>query len=211
MKHVTVRVVKLGGSLLNYADLPNALRRWLARQSLAHHVIVVGGGEWVDCIRRACSLHGLDQAAAHGLCVDLLSVTSRLVAELLPEACVVSDYPQLCKLLERDLPSCEPPRFVLFDPRSYLHEDETRLPGTRLQQNWDVTSDSIAARLAITIGANQFVLLKSVLPCSPHEMKQLVASGYVDPYFQELADELPPTFMINLRAEDFPTARLMLD
>jgi aspartokinase-like uncharacterized kinase len=210
MKRRPVRVIKLGGSLLDYADLPDALRHWLAGQPPAQHVMVVGGGPLADVIRRTHRVHGLDQAAAHWLCVDLLSVTTRLVSELLPGAHVIRSYAQLCERLEggQTLSAGLNPCPTLFDPGSYLREDEPRLPGKRLPKNWDVSSDSIAGRLAITVGADELVLLKSALPSTPPEILHLVATGYIDRNFQELFDQLPITRAINLRGIGFPSATL---
>src|SRR5262245_59141995 len=46
-----LRVVKLGGSLLTWAEWPTACRRWLAMQPPRRTVLIVGGGGMVDAVR----------------------------------------------------------------------------------------------------------------------------------------------------------------
>ena len=89
------RVIKLGGSLLEYGDLVGELRRWLAAQSPAQNLLVVGGGAMADAVRRADRLHGLGETAAHWLCVRAMGVNSRLIAALLPEADYVTSLDEL--------------------------------------------------------------------------------------------------------------------
>jgi aspartokinase-like uncharacterized kinase len=82
-----------------------------------------------------------------------------------------------------------------------LRHGEPRLPGTRLPANWDVTSDSIAARLAVALRAEELVLLKSTLPDAHLEVEELSQSGLVDTMFPRLCGELPAVRIVNLRAD----------
>ncbi|MEX0939120.1 MAG: hypothetical protein WDZ59_14750 [Pirellulales bacterium] len=184
-------VVKLGGSLLAADDLMIRLREWLAAEPAAQRVVVVGGGALVDEFRVLDRRHRLDERAAHWMCVDLMTVTSRVVASLLPEAVVTSD---LADLHDRDRKS----EVIIFDAADFLRHEEPRLPGTRLAESWDVTSDSIAARLAVVLAAEELVLLKSALPPSGCDVAALAEFGYVDRFFPRLWDELPPVRCVNL-------------
>ena len=198
-----IRVVKVGGSLLGLPDLAKRIRDWLGQQSPAHHVLLVGGGPLADQIRQWDQQHVLPEDAAHWLCVDLLDVTAGLLHARLPEIALVGDDRMLCQRVgERNC--------TIFAPARWLRESEPQLPGTRLPATWDVTSDSIAARLAVVLGASELVLLKSVLPnvkLGPH-IENLAAVGYVDPMLSRLGPELPILRLIGLRAN--PHAELAI-
>jgi hypothetical protein len=188
---LTVRVVKVGGSLLGHQpeaqaqDLAAALTNWLAQQSPAVNVLVAGGGEFAEIIRWADAAHGLGEAAAHWLCVDVLSVTARLLGAMIKESVVTE---------EKELPRfC--PSVCVFDPAPFLRNIESRLVANPLPHTWAVTSDSIAARIAESLAASELVLLKSCLPGAD--------AGYVDDYFPVAASRLRHIRCVNLRSRDF--------
>jgi aspartokinase-like uncharacterized kinase len=180
-----VRVVKVGGSLLGWKDLPTALTGWLVQQSPAVHVLIAGGGEYVEAIRRADATYGLGEEAAHWLCVDVLSVTARLLGEIVNANTVMH---------AQELPSLAP-AFCVFDSAAFLRNVEPLQFSESLPHTWAVTSDSIAARIAESLVASEFVLLKSCLPAA--------GAGYVDDYFPVAAARLPHIRCVNLRSNDF--------
>jgi aspartokinase-like uncharacterized kinase len=195
-----LRVIKLGGSLLDLDGLADRLQSWLATQSPTRCLIIVGGGRLADEIRGACLRHHLDDVAAHWLCVRLLGVTSELVHRLLPSWRLVKRYEELPAALAVDKP-------VLFDTEQFLREMEPMLPGTALPQSWDVTSDSIAARLAAVLDADELVLLKSSLPTAA-TMIETRESGYVDRFFPTVAAALRSMRAVNFRGGGFPELQL---
>ena len=69
------RVVKVGGSLLTRTDLQSKLTEWLDRQGKAQHLLVIGGGELIDAIRRLDRIRPADSSDVHWQCIDLLDVT----------------------------------------------------------------------------------------------------------------------------------------
>jgi hypothetical protein len=69
----------------------------------------------------------------------------------------------------------------VLDCLTFMQEDESR-PGT-LPHSWAVTSDSIAARAAVVLGAERLVLLKSVDVPPETPWEQAAARGWVDVYF----------------------------
>jgi len=197
-----VRVIKVGGSLLELPDLPGRLRQWLAHQPRAHNVLIAGGGQLVEQVRcwyrgrQSAEKETLDEVTAHWICIDLMSVTARLLHAWLPEM----KYTAEIRLLQRRLHEAGG---TLFDVAKWMRSEESSLPGTRLPCRWEVSSDSIAARLAVALAADELVLLKSSWPRTQGPKKPglaaLAEEAYIDRMFPRLAAELPPLRMVNLR------------
>jgi len=196
-----LRVVKLGGSLFDLPELRERLRAWLALQSPAGTVLVVGGGALANAIRRADRLHGLSAESAHWLCIRAMSLNARLAAELLRDAALAADTASIRRL-------CAEGRFAILDPWPFLHEEEPRLSDSPLPCSWEVTSDSIAARLASILSAIELVLLKSALPNPGTDLHSAALSGYVDPFFPRAAAGLQIIRCVDLRSDGFSTTRL---
>jgi 5-(aminomethyl)-3-furanmethanol phosphate kinase len=178
-----VRVVKVGGSLLDWRPLPTTLVRWLAAQGSARNILIAGGGALADLIRRADATYDLGEQAAHALCMDVLGVTARLLAATLAGKATLATWADVqAQRSSGRLPDCQ-----VLDARSFLFDIEAAAPLTSLPHTWDVTSDSIAAWVACGLAADELVLLKSRDPpgnpavtSPPHA---LAAVGYVDRYF----------------------------
>jgi 5-(aminomethyl)-3-furanmethanol phosphate kinase len=187
------RVVKVGGSLLDWVPLAAALRTWLAGQPPAFNVLLAGGGALADVIRRADREFSLGEEASHWLCLDALSVSAGLLALILRDISLVSGYDDLKADIARGEPG-----MAVFDPRAFLHDHESRLAGRTLPHDWSVTSDSIAARLATVLQADELVLLKS---CDPPggSLSELAAAGYVDRYLPVAAAAISKVCVMNLR------------
>ena len=190
-----IRVVKVGGSLFDLPDLGQRLRHWLAAQPPAHNVLIAGGGPLVEQIRTWHAEEPIEDAAAHWMCVDLLTVTAHMLHAWMPEIPLVEDDCLLCQRVG-ELGA------TIFGPAPWMRHSEPGLPGTWLPSNWETTSDSIAGRLAAALLADEFVLMKSALPRrkTSRELSALAAVGYIDSVLAQMAPELPPTRLVNLRA-----------
>jgi aspartokinase-like uncharacterized kinase len=205
------RIVKFGGSLLTWAEWPSAFRRWLATQPQRRTVLIVGGGGLVDGVRDWDRAHRLNPSDAHWLAIDAMSLTSRLAAHLLPEAHWTDDWATVGVLPLGGAPPPKgrtPTRVLIFDPRPFLQATEPITAGGPLPQSWDVTSDSIAARIAGLLGSDELVLLKSCLPDPPVATLEAAATaGFVDRGFPTFAPKLPLVRLVNLRGGTFPEVR----
>jgi len=194
---MSMRVVKVGGSLFTLPDLAGRLADWFADQPPADQIVLAGGGPLVRPIREAPAQHQLDATTAHWMSVRAMSVTAMWVGAIVPGAAVRDRFEHL-------VPAGNRAALTVFDSYRFLREQEPSLPGQRLAETWDVTSDSIAARLAIVTSASELVLLKSTLPTPTHGLGQWSRQGIVDPYLPTLAAEMPRLRLVNLRGEGFP-------
>lgn len=172
-----VRVVKVGGSLFGYEELPERGQAWLAEQPPAVTVFIGGGGDLVQPLRAVHERFRLDQEASHWLAVRAMTVTSRLLAKLLNVELV--EQVDVVEQLIRDGRSVA----CVLDVEQFLRQLEPNSEGARLPHDWSCTSDSIAARIAEILDADELVLLKAV-PLPPSTSYSDAASqGLVDRYF----------------------------
>ena len=195
-----LRVVKLGGSLLDWPKFPERLREWLTHQSPACNVLIAGGGPFADVVRAADHQHALGELISHKLCIELLTVTAHLVGHLLPEAA----GPYVPQRIE---PSFEA-RLVLLDVTKLIELDTERSVRP-LPASWDVTTDSIAARASILLQASELVLLKSALAPKGMHLRELAAGGFVDTHFPVCAKSIEKIRFVNLRDEQFSERMLV--
>ena len=187
-----VRIVKVGGSLLDWPPLPGALQTWLGAQPPACNILLAGGGDLADAIRRADAKFAIGEETAHWLCIDLLGVSARLLAAICGKVEVIAKFGQLHGRIE------SAPRTLVFDPCDFLYQEEPGLPGCALPHNWSVTTDAIAARLAEVLAAEELVLLKSQDPPND-DLVELARLGYVDGHFPLAAAGLVQIRFKNLR------------
>ena len=169
-----VRVIKVGGSLLQRSGLPFDLQSW--QSTLAKpmtNVWIIGGGTAVDAIRDQDQSQGLSDSTAHWASIKAMDTNAIAFAERLP-GWRITDRPeeifqsaqQLPNPMSalRHLPAANKPlvqNWVLQTHRWIKAADSELEPAQRLPHSWTVTSDSIAAWVAIRIRASQVILLKS--------------------------------------------------
>lgn len=178
----TLPVAKVGGSLLALPDLATRLREWVAAER-GPMVLIAGGGPWADLVRRADKRFQFGEEPSHWLAVSTMRTTARLLAAILPEAMLADEWPL-------DRAALIANRVTILDPWEFLQADAVGEFGPPLPQTWQVTSDSIAARLTHVLGARELVLLKSC-PAPPDESPAALAKvGLVDEYFSRAAQGL---------------------
>lgn len=186
-------MIKLGGSLLDWPELPTAFATWLAAQTPADNVVIVGGGKIVDALRELDRVGSLGEEAAHWLAIEGMSLTAALAVELLEGATLVRDI--------GDLQGSSGAGVHILQVESLMRKDtESDDP---LPCSWSVTSDSIAARVAQRVEAFELVLLKSCSPDNALTREDLSQCGYVDAHFPQAADGLTVR-AVNLRVDGFP-------
>ena len=166
------RMIKVGGSLLDWPQLGPQLRGWLAAYPGDDNLLVAGGGPAADWVREAQRLHGMSDQAAHWLAIRAMQLSAGVLAELLPQAIVCGDLARLAA-------SAPHGRIVIIDTLKVLEQEHDPLADHALPAGWDVTSDSIAAHLASATMAEELVLMKSALP-KASTLSAAAEEGYVD-------------------------------
>jgi aspartokinase-like uncharacterized kinase len=195
---VPLRFIKLGGSLLDLPNLADIFRHWIATQCSADNVMIVGGGAMADVIRQMDRVHRLGEERSHWLCIHILDVTARMVAELLPEAVLTARLD--------DDEARQAGRLRILQPFNILNAGDGLTHKRPMPHNWDVTSDSVAAWFAYAFGASELVLLKSRSVVSGHEKRD--DEEIVDPYFKIVARGIESIRCINLRDPEFPETKI---
>ncbi len=169
IRDVRPPVMKCGGSLLGMADWPSRLVG-LLHDTAGSVLIVAGGGPVVDGLRVVDAAGGLDAATSHQLAIDALGLTARAVSAAL-------GLP-LTATADQAGPA-------VLDTPDWLcrHGQLVRLP-----VGWHVTSDSIAASVAVALD-RPLLLVKRVPPPEP-DLDALATRGWIDPHFPEASARL---------------------
>ncbi len=163
---------------------------------------MIGGGPWADLVRDADARFSLGEAPCHWLCLRLMSVTARLAQHLLPEAALVDDWSKLQDSLGTT------GGLTIVDVLPLIAEHERVSRTAPLPHSWDVTSDSIAAWLAVQVQARELVLLKSCLPPAGMSRHEAASDSYVDRHFPLAAKSLGVVRCVSLRDVSHAEAEL---
>ena len=203
----SLTVIKVGGSLLDWPQLPGRLTEFLegrrANTPAERTVLIAGGGAAADLIRVLDRIHGLGDQTAHLLALHALDLTAIALAAILPGSTLVARVESLSTAWDAGVVPILAPRSILcaidrsgsgFDP---------------LRASWDVTSDTIAARIAVYLEAESLILLKSASLPVGTSRAAAARHGLVDPIFPVAAGALPRVAYLNLREappklEDLP-------
>lgn len=184
-------IVKLGGSLHDAANL----RSWLARLATGPggaRIVVPGGGPFADAVRALQAPLGFDALTAHRLAI-----------------LAMQQYGLHLHGLE--------PRLELAETEAELQAATAsiwlpwRLAGLEpgIAASWDVTSDSLACWLAVRLGAEGLLLVKSApLPGGAVTAPALAKAGLVDAAFPAHAARL--TAPVWLVGRDDPAVLALL-
>ena len=171
-------VVKLGGSLANSEELP----QWLdviATAGAGKVVLVPGGGPWADQVREAQKREGFDDRVAHRKALQAMERYGQILAVQRTNFIPAAGIDDIRKVLH----SGEVPVWMPYD----MVVADRSIP-----ENWDVTSDSLAAWLAHLLDASALLLVKALKIVAPQpNIEELVRRAWVDPAFSNYsADNL---------------------
>jgi aspartokinase-like uncharacterized kinase len=160
-------VVKIGGSLFDLPQLGEGLRNWLMPFTGETVVIVPGGGDLAEAVRKLDRLHSLGEEIAHQLAMMTLPLTAKFIQLLVPHSLIVP------------APNERQVGVQILDSQAFFEQDYT------LPHSWKVSSDSLAALVAVRVRATQLILLKSCDSFASENWTLAAESGEVDVYFPE--------------------------
>ncbi len=187
---IPITVYKLGGSLLTDPRLIAKCGSLIERED-GRALIVGGGGRTADIVREWDRAFSLTAVAAHRLAIRAMALNEELLLHLWPEASAAVD---------RDSAEAawQDGRSVILRTDTFLSSEQS-VRDDSLPATWEVTSDSIAAWVAIHWPASRLVLLKSTGP--PPGCREAQDSGAIDGYFPRLLPALKEVCWCNLRDE----------
>jgi len=171
-----IRVIKIGGSLLDDSQTPKRISNWLDQQPKMQNVWIVGGGKLVDAVRNWDKEFSLKPETAHWMSIELMDINAQLVSSWFPNWNCTDQLDSLFQSREETELQLQSNQILFVS--CWLKDNQQLLP-----KSWDVTSDSIAATVADSLNASELVLLKS---CEPPEMpgiETMIAENFVDRHF----------------------------
>jgi aspartokinase-like uncharacterized kinase len=174
-----VIILKLGGSLLS----GTALQQWLflaKEHGKGQLVLVPGGGVFADQVRLMQSQWHYNDQTAHYMAILAMQQMALLLQGLCSDLLIVDRVEAIKPALARQ-------QVVIWSPWA------EELDAASIPARWDVTSDSLAAWLAVQLAATRLVLVKSASVSAEQSIAQLTELGIIDKAFvqfvqgQELA------------------------
>jgi 5-(aminomethyl)-3-furanmethanol phosphate kinase len=170
----TDMVVKVGGSLLDLPDLGERLRSWLDALPTRRVLLVPGGGAAAELVRQADTLDRLGEERCHWLALRAMQFTAHLLAARLPGGQVIFG------VADREA-AWQHGQTPILDMHAFALADEARTD--HCAHNWTVTSDSLAARVAMVADVSELVLLKSCALAEGWGWAEAARQGVVDSAF----------------------------
>jgi aspartokinase-like uncharacterized kinase len=142
-------VVKVGGSLAEDTAVLERLCRELSCLAETHRVVVVpGGGEFADTVRKLDKNFNLENTVAHKMAILAMDQYGLLLSSIAPNSVVSISLEEINKSIRGVLP-------ILLPSTHMFREDP-------LEHSWDVASDSISAYFASLLHAEKLVLVTDV-------------------------------------------------
>jgi 5-(aminomethyl)-3-furanmethanol phosphate kinase len=165
-------VIKLGGSLAVSGKLKACLDKVEQAYRGRPMVIVPGGGVFADQVRQAQRQWQFDDRTAHQMAILAMQQMALVFKALKPNFNLVTAIAEINNKTNRQ-------------PAIVWSPDVKELDSAGIPSTWNVTSDSLSAWLAKTLGADELILVKSVTIDADFDVMKLVQQQVVDVSFPE--------------------------
>jgi 5-(aminomethyl)-3-furanmethanol phosphate kinase len=143
-------VIKVGGSLSRIPRILNALGAELSGLAKKHQFMVVpGGGKFADAVRELDAKYSLPATVSHKMAILAMDQYGLLLSRVIPESSTCDSLETARKISGAGLVPIFLPSQLLFNSDPF-------------EPSWDVTSDSIAAYLAVELKATKAIFVTDV-------------------------------------------------
>ncbi|OQK18351.1 hypothetical protein AU255_11200 [Methyloprofundus sedimenti] len=161
-------VVKLGGSLLSHTELAQFLQ--LAKQHGKGQVVIVpGGGVFADQVRITQQQWQYNDRTAHYMAILAMQQMALLFQGLCADLVIVNNVEMIRSSMQQNV--------VIWSPLS------SELDAAGIPANWDITSDTLAAWLAVQLAIDHLILVKSADFSANSTLQHLSTFGIIDDAF----------------------------
>ena len=167
-----MRVVKLGGSLLETGKLFDCLKHIISQNQKT--VVVCGGGVFADAVRNAQKKWQFKDVAAHEMALLAMQQNALMCQSLQPEFVLFSKTQDF-----------QNQHFSIWSP------DIAELNANNIAPSWEITSDSLSAWLAKKLQAQKLVVVKPEKIEPSHTIENLKELEIVDEAFPDFVENAP--------------------
>jgi len=150
MSAAVATVIKVGGALLGQSGSFELVTNSLTAFAHGRRAVVVpGGGPFADAVREMFRRIKISDDAAHWMAVLGMDQYAHALADRMTGAPLVTDRAEIDRALDAG-------KLPILAPYRWLHAADP------LPHSWEVTSDSLSAWIAGSLGAKRLVLIKPV-------------------------------------------------
>ena len=143
-------VIKVGGSFAENPKPLKALGDELCSIAKTHSIVVVpGGGKFADAVRELDSKYALSASLSHKMAISAMDQYGMFLSHVVPDC-------RSCDSLEVAQKIAKEGAVPIFLPSKLLSKEDPFEP------TWDVTSDSIAAYIAVKVNAAKAIFVTDV-------------------------------------------------
>ena len=142
-------VLKVGGSLAEDPASLTSLCQKLSALAKAYRILIVpGGGEFADTVRKFDKTYSLSGMIAHKMAILAMDQYGFFLSDITPNSHVSHSLKEISESVKGMLP--------IFLPSKLMFREDP------LEHSWDVTSDTIAAYIAGLLHAKKLILVTDV-------------------------------------------------
>lgn len=163
-----IHVIKLGGSLEKSRQLIDCLN-YVVDTFKDKLIIVPGGGLFAEQVRQSQQHWQFNEVIAHEMALLAMQQMALIFHSLRPDFNCLNSV----KCIQSQIKNTT---HIIWSPS--INE----LNQANIKASWDITSDSLAAWLAIQLQADQLTLIKAA-PIFDTDIAHLMKQGILDPAF----------------------------